>query len=107
KDDSYANGRTNIAIMEEQVLTPSKENESYIIKIYTEGPGTDNLAGDDRTGYGMGGGDTGVKSKVQSGIASAINALQDLGLKAEKFYIKKLTLDVFGFSRGAAGARYC
>ncbi|WP_353959964.1 DUF2235 domain-containing protein [Chryseobacterium tructae] len=86
-----------------------KENED-IIKIYTEGIGTEDKKMDQTfPGGALGTGIAiymrGIKDKVQRGI-------QQMKDFADKKYfdkgvsIGKVTINVFGFSRGAAAARY-
>jgi len=107
KDDgssSYDNGRTNIAIMEPH-LRKQAEGYDIAVKEYIEGQGTFNLSGDSFIGYAMGGGDSGVASRAEQGIDRGLTlAVKDIN--TSKLCIKKLTVDVFGFSRGAATARY-
>lgn len=109
-DASYENDYTNIATLEPAVWPEASEGNQYFIKVYTEGPGTViNYGRDNSRGYAFGSGDeAGVKSKVLSGIIEAVSKIQGIDdIKPNKKYIEKLELDVFGFSRGAAGARYC
>lgn len=93
KDDdksSYQNTYSNVARM----LEGYKRG-----KIYIEGIGTTNNGGDDTLGYALGTGENGVRSKVEKGcklLASLLPKGKEISL---------LTLDVFGFSRGAAAAR--
>lgn len=65
-------------------------------------------------GYAFAAGKSGIKAKVDWGIRVAIAkiALDQSSATRKtydhtKFYIEKLTIDLFGFSRGAASARYC
>ncbi|PKG41036.1 hypothetical protein CXF74_00015, partial [Psychromonas sp. Urea-02u-13] len=60
-------------------------------------------------GYSMAIMDSGVPSRAQMGVQKALSTITGLGLKEfnpDKNYIEKITIDVFGFSRGAATARY-
>lgn len=104
KDDSYVSGRTNIALMEPWIQTITT-GADITIKAYVEGPGTTNFESDSLAGLGLGIGDTGVKKKVEKGIVDICNQFIRLG-KSRIGIIEKLTLDVFGFSRGAACARF-
>jgi len=109
-DASYENDYTNIATLEPAVWPDASEANEYFIKVYTEGPGTViNYGRDNSRGYAFGSGDeAGVKSKVLSGILEAVSKIQGIdGIRPNQKYIEKLVLDVFGFSRGAAAARYC
>lgn len=103
-DGSYENDETNIARMEPFI----EEAEGYDVslKVYTEGPGTIDNRGDKTVGYAIGAGLSGVEMKVWKAIFDAVGQIQK-DRKPERFIINKLTFDVFGFSRGAAGARFC
>ena len=103
-DTSYDNGRTNIAIMEPH-LRKKSEGYEIALKAYIEGQGTFNLKGDNRKGYALGGGDSGVASRAEQGIERGLDKIAGQ-IDPNDFCIKKLTIDVFGFSRGAATARY-
>ncbi|MFC3757303.1 phospholipase effector Tle1 domain-containing protein [Chryseobacterium tructae] len=107
KDDSYTNFYSNVALL--YMNNDVKENED-IIKIYTEGIGTEDKKMDQTfPGGALGTGIAiymrGIKDKVQRGI-------QQMKDFADKKYfdkgvsIGKVTINVFGFSRGAAAARY-
>jgi len=128
KDDesSYANSLSNVAIME--VLNNKRRVASREVSVYVEGIGTQNFVegavkkgkngqpvkvsdadnGNDETiGYALGSGPTGVTSKVTRGftlLRSEITKAYKPGKKGRE-YIKKLIIDVAGFSRGAAAAR--
>lgn len=101
---SYENDESNVAVMERFV--EDAEGYDVSISIYTEGPGSVNHGKDKLRGYAMGTGSSGVERKVEKGLADAVEQIGK-GLNADKYLIKKISLDVFGFSRGAAGARYC
>lgn len=104
--DSFDNGRTNIAIMEPH-LRVKKDSNGYDIalKEYIEGQGTFDLKGDSLKGYALGGGDSGVAGRAEDGIDRAVIKIAGK-VDTKKECIKKLTIDVFGFSRGSATARY-
>ena len=103
-NNSYDNGRTNIAIMEPHLLDKS-DGYDIALKEYIEGQGTFNLEGDDIKGYSMGGFDSGVASRAVDGITRGVGLINN-NIDSNDFCIKKLTIDVFGFSRGSATARY-
>jgi hypothetical protein len=78
----------------------------YYFSVYTEGIGTvdsdeDNLL----PGQSLGMGETGVIGKVDKGLVEAASRLRK-GIPLDNV-IAQLTVDTFGFSRGAAAARYC
>ncbi len=110
--NSYDNGRTNIAIMEPQILIKKNQKAQtgydYVFKIYIEGQGTFNQEGDSGLGYSMGAGESGVFSRARKGIDKAMAYLREYlqGFPPEKHFIEKIDVDVFGFSRGAATARH-
>jgi hypothetical protein len=100
KDSSYDNDLTNVARM--------FENCPISTSIYVEGIGTDydekaqgdnKYKSDDTAGYAYGSGKNGIIKKVHKAMDFLANRL-----KNKK--IETLTLDVFGFSRGAAAARH-
>ncbi len=110
-DDSYENGLTNIAALDTYLEDQQAPTHDITLLVYTEGAGTRDNKSDKALGYGIGAGEAGVKNKCEKGIVEAINKIigsQFKGddLKPNKHYIKKLTIDLFGFSRGAATARY-
>jgi hypothetical protein len=109
--NSYDNGRTNIAIMEPHV---SKKKEDYagdydfVFKHYIAGQGALTHEKDSLWGYALAIGKSGVPWRAEEGIRRAVNFIfnQNKSIKTDEHYIQKLTIDVFGFSRGAATARY-
>jgi hypothetical protein len=110
---SYENGFTNIATLEKHIEIKPANGYDFVLKVYTEGAGTMDNKGDETLGYAMGVGDAGVIKKCEKGILKAVNDITNAEDAAGKSidpstqYIKDLTIDVFGFSRGAATARYC
>src|SRR6187431_1236941 len=110
-NDSYENFFTNIASLDTYTLDQQAEGFDITVKIYTEGAGTRDNQTDRLEGYGMGIGEAGIKNKCNSGITNAIAAIfekeyEGSTLTPEKYYFAQLHFDVFGFSRGAATARY-
>lgn len=104
KDNSYEGDYTNVAIMERLI----KESNGYdeTLAVYTEGPGTEDNENDSTLGYALGVSATGVRAKVERGIRKAVSKIIKKVPEKENI-IDLLTIDVFGFSRGAAGARNC
>ena len=99
-DDSYENDFSNVARLWRGV-----DQKKY--GIYIEGIGTENEKGDDFHGMAWGKGETGIRAKVRKGCKKlAEKILNIIGNESTK-KIKSITvtLDVFGFSRGAAAAR--
>lgn len=103
--NSYDNGRTNIAIMEPHLLEQA-DGYDFCFKAYVEGQGTINFQKDTFVGYAAGGGEAGVADRARKGVRLAVQKIDKAGINKDDFYIQKLTIDVFGFSRGAATARY-
>jgi len=103
-NNSYDNGRTNIAIMEPH-LRKKSDGYDIALKEYIEGQGTFDLKGDSMIGYSMGGMASGVTSRAIQGIDRGISLIAG-DIDSTEQCIKKLTIDVFGFSRGSATARY-
>lgn len=95
-DNSLMNDYTNVARMWNCC------NKNY--RIYIEGIGTLDRQKDISAGFQFGSGDTGIRGKVRRGcyeLAKKIN--EKLPKKTDE--VIKVTLDVFGFSRGATAAR--
>ena len=109
--NSYDNGRTNIAIMEPHV---SNKKEDYagdydlVYKHYIPGQGALTRKKDTVWGYALAIGESGVPWRAEEGIREAVNYIlnDSENINPLDHYIEKLTIDVFGFSRGAATARY-
>ena len=106
---SYANDHSNISHLStncKELNTPIKsENKPYNFhkKIYLEGIGTTNNAGDSMIANATGMGPTGISAKVEHALDEAIKELTAL---ATSYDVEFIHLDSFGFSRGAAAARY-
>jgi len=104
--NSYDNGRTNIAIMEPHV-DKTADGYDYFFKHYVEGQGTFTYGKDSMWGYALAIGESGVPWRAESGIRKAVESIANHPkILSDQYYISKLTIDVFGFSRGAATARY-
>ena len=117
KDDSYMNFYSNVALLFMNNLIPKNAD---IISIYTEGIGTVDKQKDQLPPGGIGSSikipttipffnielfKTGIKDKVRRGIALMSEKSSENYFKNKK-EIGKVTINVFGFSRGAAAARY-
>ncbi len=103
EDNSYENDHTNVEKIERYIEVSEDENHEKKFALYIEGPGTEDEEGDATTGYAIGKGGTGISAKVEKGISKSIARISKQ--VDEDSIIDQLTLDVFGFSRGAAGAR--
>lgn len=102
-DNSYEGDNTNVEKIERYIEVSQDKEHDIKFAIYIEGPGTEDDEGDSKLGYGIGKYGTGIEAKVQAGIAKSIERISK-HVKVN-YIIDQLTLDVFGFSRGAAGAR--
>jgi Uncharacterized alpha/beta hydrolase domain (DUF2235) len=101
-ESSYENGYSNIAALSYMTIAEKSKRE---VSIYIEGEGTEDNKKGDTDGYAFGAGATGIPAKVNKGfieINKKVNDLFDNTLE----YVRDLTIDVFGFSRGAAAARH-
>lgn len=99
ENDSYTNDFSNVARGYDAV----DPNASFQIKLYIEGIGTENEESDDvfpDVATGMG--DRGIVAKVVKACVNAPGTLKKYRSKE----IDILKVNVFGFSRGAAAARY-
>ncbi len=95
-DNSLMNDFTNVAR-----LYMCCNQEEY--GIYIEGIGTEDGKKDEGAGFQYGSGTTGIRGKVRKGCEKLAKEIKKN--KKEGKAIKSVTLDVFGFSRGAAAAR--
>ncbi|TDP03283.1 T6SS phospholipase effector Tle1-like catalytic domain-containing protein [Flavobacterium sp. 245] len=103
KDDSYENDYTNVARGYDAISTEKSTQKS----VYVEGVGTTDLKSDDKLPKGLAQTGifwhTGIKDKVKRGCELG-------GIEVSKASkgkpIDLLTINVFGFSRGAATARH-
>lgn len=97
---SFENYFSNVARME-----PHYENKVtdklITFRLYIEGIGTEDFEKDALLGGGFGTGSSGIEEKVEK----ACSRIADLAKKKGVENINTLTIDVFGFSRGAAAAR--
>ncbi|CAM4414025.1 T6SS phospholipase effector Tle1-like catalytic domain-containing protein [Zobellia nedashkovskayae] len=104
KDGSYENDLSNVARLYELYNTESTEKDKNA-SVYIEGIGTNNGADDDipgsATGMAMLWYNTGIRDKVKKGCEQAWKKIKSF----KKKQINTLTIDVYGFSRGAAAAR--
>jgi hypothetical protein len=104
--DSYANAPSNVAKLWDLYIEEEKEEEgtsTYRFSIYAPGAGT--KTGDDDVLYSAatGMGEAGVVEQVKRAFKTLVETTKRL---TEGQPIDRLTLDLFGFSRGAAAARH-
>jgi uncharacterized protein (DUF2235 family) len=109
ESNSYENDLSNVARLYKNFEENTGERR---FSIYTEGIGTEDHGSDDNQGYAFGEGkvpaenegkaDTGIIGKVRKNLEQVFTHLQQAG----DVKIGKITIDVFGFSRGAAAVRH-
>ena len=105
-NNSYDNGRTNIAVMEPHLKDKADGYDVYA-KHYIAGQGAFTHKKDSVWGYAFGIGKSGVVGRAVEGISDVLNSIIiSKKIDTTEHYIKLLTIDVFGFSRGAATARH-
>lgn len=103
--DSYENDYSNIEKL--QRYFESSSDADHSLSLYIEGIGTNNKT-DDRfwTVAAMTGvGPAGIKDKVNIGLRRLVGRIRRLAGGNRR--IDCIYIDTFGFSRGAAAARYC
>ena len=114
---SYTNDHSNVYKLYQMYDTDEDKDFSllskdkngtvhYQLKIYIEGVGSQNGESDSNIGFGTGLGSTGIKGKINRAITEIEKQLKIFLRKAPKIRIQQIHYDVFGFSRGAATARY-
>lgn len=103
---SYDNGLTNIARL--QQLYPDSRRQTHAspsLSIYVEGVGTRDDADDDLIGLAFGIGASGVRAKVQRALQVLLPAALAALSARWTTPLRRVQLDLFGYSRGAAAAR--
>ncbi|PWB28234.1 phospholipase effector Tle1 domain-containing protein [Flavobacterium sp. HTF] len=107
KNDSYENDYTNIARAYDAISIKKLVNKPKPLKVYIEGVGTTDLDTDDALPMGIaqsaGFWNTGIKDKVK--VACEKGSLE-IKYAADGKPVDLLTINVYGFSRGAATARH-
>lgn len=101
-DASYGSAESNVAIGERFVGPYSDVTSQFVY--YVEGIGTRNMGSDVPQGMVEGRGITGVRTKVRRGVDGLLRDLLALDTSRPVEFVH---IDTFGFSRGAAAARYC
>ena len=104
--DSYANAPTNVVKLFDlyrEGETQDGEMTSLMMKTYSHGVGTENGGEDSTLDSATGLGKTGVVSQVNR-LFDSTAAIANLRLRGRP--VTKLSIDLFGFSRGAAAARH-
>jgi hypothetical protein len=78
----------------------------YQLRVYIEGVGSRIGESDSNIGFATGLGSTGIKGKIKRAITEIKEQLKTFLDDSPKIRIQQINYDVFGFSRGAATARY-
>jgi hypothetical protein len=102
-DNSYEGYYTNVVKMDRHVADTTP-GYTLTLQTYIDGSGTIEKKGDEKAGLSMAMGDSGVPAKVETGVRNVIELIKKKQ-RDKTPIIELLTLDVFGFSRGATGAR--
>ena len=92
--NSFENGRTNVAIMEQQVIDKASAYSDYdfVAKEYIPGQGTYNLKGDSLWGYSMAAGKSGVPGRAKLGVIQSVGMVSKyLDFLKDEHYIEKLS----------------
>lgn len=97
--DSYQNAPSNVQILSKVAVINTLHRSIYI-----EGVATNNNAKDKSVAAGLGYFETGIRDKVKSGCQSLATLIAAI-INTEGLKVNKITIDVFGFSRGATCAR--
>jgi type VI secretion system secreted protein VgrG len=112
-DNSYGNAPSNVVHLRElypdNSTTPIKANANIgYASVYLEGIGTRSGGKDDTVyGQGLGQGETGVVARVKQAPGLIQEKLRDFIATNPETPIRRIEVDIFGFSRGAAAARHC
>ncbi|KIG16815.1 Glutamate synthase [NADPH] large chain [Enhygromyxa salina] len=103
REGSYANAMSNVALLSRLYPNNSARNDDGSERrrraVYLEGIGTNTNGSDDMIDTALGTGNTGVSARVHA-------ACRRLEQEARGRNYAQILVDAFGFSRGAAAARY-
>lgn len=104
--ESYAGDPTNVIKLFGLYREESRERVDafeHSTKVYQGGVGTTDRADDSGWGMATGLGETGITAQVEKAFSRLSERIYELVSGAQ---IDQLTIDIFGFSRGAAASRY-
>ncbi len=104
EDNSYEGYYTNIVLMDKYIDPLPPEGYALNLKVYIEGCGSIDKATDQTSGFAFAIWKSGIPARVKKGLQKAVSRIEKNHSDVDVI-IEKLTLDVFGFSRGAAIAR--
>ena len=109
-EGSFANAETNVWLLHNRYYKKERDTHNSCggyarryERIYVPGIGTISGQEDDKKGYRWGTGDTGIEERVYKAAIDVGGLIRKMGGGIEP---EEVILDVFGFSRGAAAARY-
>lgn len=104
---SYGNGETNVSKLFDLYQERKLDDELKSVRsfrVYSPGAGTTTGNGDSLISSATGLGDAGILRQVENAFEDAGRRIGGI-LSGEK-HIDELTIDIWGFSRGAAAARH-
>jgi hypothetical protein len=110
-DTSYKNARSNVSLLKDLYKAGAAHDtrnscggyKTRYRRLYVEGIGTSKGKGDALFGKALGMGATGVEQRVYDTFVQIGRIVTEASPKSEP---TEIIIDVFGFSRGAAAARY-
>lgn len=101
--DSYENDYSNVARLFQFHQEDVSDAKNKHVAEYVEGIATLKYEGDSKLDGATGAGSRGVPAKVKKACKQLAEKIDEL---TKRKVIESLTIDVFGFSRGAAAARH-
>jgi len=105
KKNSYEDAYSNIVKLEKYVKVDRTSAEKLVLAAYIEGIGTLDKESDKSLGAAFGVFKAGIKAKVEAGLRQLVKKIEDNHWQKETV-ITTLTINLFGFSRGATAARH-
>jgi len=106
EDSSYENDYSNVSRLEEYYDDEKEEEKHTYYKVYVEGIGTIDGGSDGILSSGTGQQGIFVNAGIRDKVLKSCELLVNTKIKnQEEKKINTLTIDVYGFSRGAAAAR--
>lgn len=104
---SYANDFSNVARMKPYYQGKQDKAIAKDFNVYIEGIGTEDFQGDVLfNGAAYGDGETGIRAKVKKGCEEIFTLIKEVEIDKKNIKeFNKISIDVYGFSRGAAAAR--
>ncbi|MGH8417183.1 MAG: DUF2345 domain-containing protein, partial [Pseudomonas sp.] len=112
KDSSFANAMSNVAHLYRLYpdhATNGLPADSVIgfVPVYLEGIGTTGGGEDSWISQASGTGTTGVVARVKQAQSLIEEQLRDFASTNPDTAVRRIEIDIFGFSRGGAAARHC